>query len=165
MSESGLKKYADEQINKYIEKLREKANKIYQQYSKLSKESTIELNFLLGDMEFISGIKPYKKIYEKMYQPLFNILDKIKEECYHFNLHLEGKGNEAVVLEKLFNLQRELFTITEKENDEIKSLIVMGTFVDNMLVNLEEFRADMYNIKPEEQKAHPIICVNHNKNS
>ena len=34
-------------------------------------------------------------------------LNKIKEECYHFQLFLDGEGNEAVVLEKILELQKE----------------------------------------------------------
>lgn len=163
LSKSGLKKYANEQIDKYIEKLRKKAKKLYQQYIILSNESTIELNFLLGDMEFFLGKKPYEKIYKKLYQPLFEKLDKIKEEVYHFELYLENQGNEAVVLEKLFTLQKELFALKIEENDKMKSYIVMGEFNDNMLINLEEFRANMYNIKPEGQKTHPILCKTNKK--
>ena len=39
----------------------------------------------------------------------------------------------------------------------------MGTFNDNMLINLEEFRADMYNIEPEKQNIHPILFKSHKK--
>lgn len=158
ISKSGLEKYADEQIDKYIEKLRNKSEKICQQYIILSNESTAELNFLLGDMEFFLGKKPYEKIYKKLYQPLFEKLDKIKEEVYHFELYLENQGKEAVVLEKLFTLQKELFALKTKENDKMKTYIVTGKFNDSILMSLEEFRADMYNIKPEYQKTHPILC-------
>ena len=40
---------------------------------------------------------------------------------------------------------------------------VMGTFNDNMLINLEKFRADMYNIEPEKQNIHPILFKSHKK--
>lgn len=163
LSKSGLRKYADEQIDKYIEKLRKKAKKIYRQYIILSNESTMELNFMLGDMEFFLGKKPYEKIYKKLYQPLLEKLDKIKEEVYHFELYLENQGNEIVVLEKLFALQQELFALKTEENDKMKTYIVTGKFNDNMLMNLEEFRANMYNVKPEYQKTHPILCKTNKK--
>lgn len=163
LSKSGLKKYANEQIDKYVEKLREKTKKICKQYIILSNENTTELNFLLGDMEFFLGKKPYEKIYKKLYQPLFEKLDKIKEEVYHFELYLENQGNEVVVLEKLFTLQQELFSLKIEENDKMKTYIVTGKFNDDMLMNLEEFRADMYNVKSEYQKTHPILCKTNKK--
>lgn len=163
ISKSGLKKYANEQVDKYIEKLRKKAEEIFKQYINLSKESTKEMNFMLGDMQFLSGNKPYEKIHKKMYQPLFNMLDKIKKQSYHFNLYLDGHGNEAVCMEKLFELQKQLFELKIEENETVKNYIVMGTFNDSMLINLEEFRADMYNIKPEKQNIHPILVKSHKK--
>lgn len=46
---------------------------------------------MLGDMQFFSGEKSYTKIHNNTYQPLFEMLNKIKEECYHFQLFLDGK--------------------------------------------------------------------------
>lgn len=163
ISKSGLKTFANEQVDKYIEKFRKKAEIVFKQYINLAKESTKEMNFMLGDMQFLSGNKPYEKIHKKMYQPLFDMLDKIKEQSYHFNLYLEGHGNEAVCIEKLFELQKQLFKLKIEENETVKNYTVMGTFNDNMLINLEEFRADMYNIEPEKQNIHPILFKSHKK--
>lgn len=49
----------------YIEKFRKKAEKVFKQYINLAKESTKEMNFMLGDMQFLSGNKPYEKIHKK----------------------------------------------------------------------------------------------------
>ena len=157
-SKSSLNNYASECVDTHIEKMRKKAKEIYSQYITISKQSTINLNFMLGDMQFFSGKKPYQKIHTKTYQPLFNIINDINDESFHFKLFLDGEGNEAVVLEKIFDLQHKIFDIEIRENDDLKSYIINNKFINQMLLNLEEFRADMYGIKPEEQQLHPVEC-------
>ena len=158
-----LHQYANERIDKYIEKMRVNCKKIYNKYINISKESTIELSFMLGEMQFFSGKKAFIKVYNNTYKPLYDILNVIKEECYHFELFLNGEGNEAVALEKLLMIQKELFEVEIKETDEDKSYIINNRFLDKMLINLETFRADMYGIKPEYPELHPIQCRTYNK--
>ncbi len=163
VSKGSIQIYASECVDTHIEKLRNKAKEIYEQYINISKDSTIELSFMLGDMQFFSGKNPYIKIHNNTYQPLFEMLNKIKEECYHFQLFLDGEGNEAVVLEKLLELQKEVFDVEIKESDDYKSYIINNKFLNKMLTNLEEFRADMYGVEPEEQYLHPVECRTYNK--
>lgn len=163
VSKGSIQIYASECVDTNIEKLRNKAKEIYEQYINISKESTIELSFMLGDMQFFSGKNPYIKTHNNTYQPLFEMLNKIKEECYHFQLFLDGEGNEAVVLEKILELQKEVFDVEIKESDDYKSYIINNKFLNKMLINLEEFRADMYGVEPEEQYLHPVECRTYNK--
>ena len=158
ISKESLKIYASGRVDKDIEKLRNKAKEIYIQYINISKESTTELNFMLGDIKFFSGKKPFTKIHNNTYKPLHEMLNKIKVECYHFQLFLDGEGNEAEALEKIFDLQKELFDVEIKEYDDYKSYIINNKFLNKMLINLENFRADMYGIEPEDQHFHPIEC-------
>ena len=163
VSKASIQIYVSECVDTHIEKLRNKAKEIYEQYINISKDSTIELSFMLGDMQFFSGKNPYIKIHNNTYQPLFEMLNKIKEECYHFQLFLDGEGNEAVVLEKLLELQKEVFDVEIKESDDYKSYIISNKFLNKMLINLEEFRADMYGVEPEEQYLRPVECRTYNK--
>ena len=163
VSKGSIQIYASECVDTHIEKLRNKAKEIYEQYINISKESTIELSFMLGDMQFFSGKNPYIKIHNNTYQLLLEMLNKIKEECYHFQLFLDGEGNEAVVLEKLLELQKEVFDVEIKESDDYKSYIINNKFLNKMLINLEELRADMYGVEPEEQYLHPVECRRYNK--
>ena len=156
--------YANERVDKDIEKIREQAKEIFEQYVELSKESTIELSFMLGDMEFISRKKAYNKIYKNMYEPFYNALDRINQESYHFGLFLNGGGNESVCIDKLFKLQKEFFDLEIKDTDNDKSYIVNNTFLNRMQNNTELFRAEMYNIKPNKIDTHPIICRTYYKN-
>lgn len=163
MSKDGLHQYANERVDKYIEKLRKKVQEIYKQYIELSKESIVGLSFKLGDMEFFSGKKNYEKIYNNLYKPLYDILNKVKEESYHFQLFLDGEGNEAVALEKLLTLQKEIFAVDINENDDYKNYIINNKLFNRMMINLEIFRADMYGIKPEKQELHPVECRTYRK--
>lgn len=163
VSKGSVQIYASKCVDTYIEKLRNRAKEIYEQYINISKESTIELSFILGDMQFFSGKNPYIKIYNNTYQPLFEMMNKIKEECYHFQLFLDGEGSEVVALEKLLELQKEIFDVEIKESDDYKSYIINNKFLNKMLINLEEFRADMYGVEPEEQYLHPVECRTYNK--
>ena len=47
--------------------------------------------------------------------------------------------------------------------DDYKSYIINNKFLNKMLINLEEFRADMYGVEPEEQYLHPVECRTYNK--
>ena len=163
VSRGSVQIYASKCVDTYIEKLRNRAKEIYEQYINISKESTIELSFILGDMQFFSGKNPYIKIYNNTYQPLFEMMNKIKEECYHFQLFLDGEGSEVVALEKLLELQKEIFDVEIKESDDYKSYIINNKFLNKMLINLEEFRTDMYGVEPEEQYLHPVECRTYNK--
>lgn len=158
MSEKGFKSYASDCIDRDVEKIRNKAREIYQQYIEVSKESTIELNFMLGDIQFLSGKKQLKKILDDTYKPLFEKINKIKEESYHFKLFLDGEGNEAIVLEKLLKLQKEIFDIKTKDLGDFKSYTIYNSFSDNMLINLENFRAKIYGIQPDKVELHPVEC-------
>ena len=55
VSKTSIQIYASECVDTHIEKLRNKAKEIYEQYISISKESTIELSFMLGDMQFFQG--------------------------------------------------------------------------------------------------------------
>ena len=163
VSKEVFHQYASECIDKYIEKIRANCKKIYNQYINISKESTIELSFMLGEMQFFSGKKPLIKIYNNTYKPLYDTLNIIQEESYHFQLFLNGEGNEAVVLEKLLMIQKEIFEVEIKETDDDRSYIINNKFLNKMLINLETFRADMYGIKPEYPELHPIQCRTYKK--
>ena len=69
VSKERLHEYASECIDKYVGKIRKKSKEIYKQYINISKESTTELSFMLGDMQFFFGKNPFIKIYNNTYKP------------------------------------------------------------------------------------------------
>ena len=164
ISIKSMERYADEYIDKYIKRLNKKARTIYKQYVNVSSCNTLELSFLLGDMEFISGKKPYNKIYNSTYEPLLDFFDIIQEPCIIFKDFLNNHCNESIALRTLFNTQRHLFCRKKEENDEFIKYVIEATFLDKMIEKLEEFRADMYGIEPEKQNLYPVECIVFNKN-
>lgn len=151
LSKHGFDIYSSEQVDKYLQKFKTEYDEIINEYINLSKESTSKLNVLIGNMEFLCGKKKMIEIHKKTYQPLYELLNKIKEEAYHFNLYLKGEGNEAVCVEKVLELQKELFNVKYENNSEI----IYDSFCDNLSKESENLRAYIYNIVPEYLEIHP----------
>ena len=61
ISKDAGEKYLEEQIEKTYNKTTEKINKIVEQYLNYLKQSTDNLNFVLGDIEFFTGKTNYIK--------------------------------------------------------------------------------------------------------
>ena len=163
VSRESLNKCANYSVNKDIVKIKNKAKEICEQYVKISELSTMDLSFMLGDMQFFIGSAPYKKIYYKTYQELFDLLDYISDEAYHLKRFIDGEGSEEFALETIFKLQKMIFDVDIDDNKDFKRYVISNKFVDKMLVNLEEFRADMYGIKPAEVQIHPVESITFNK--
>lgn len=164
------KKLSEKEYGKIIDELFEETNDkiiknmdiIIKQYIELSKESTSKLNFLLGDLEFLMGKGNYKKIHNRIYKPLYDMLNCIKEQTFHFKSYINGEGNQCVVLEKLLNLQKTIFNVKKSDGINKYDTIIYNTFVDNMLIDLEELRAYMYGIKKENIDTFPIKAIANN---
>ena len=153
------KKYAKVKVENDIEEFRNKVKEVCLQYIQTADNcSTRNLTFLLGDIEFFSGKKEYVKIYKNLYKPFRDLLDEICSEVVHFRLFINNKGNEVVVMEKILNLQNRIYKRKIKENDGYIFENVFHVFIDKMLINLENFRAMMYNMSAEKQKIYPRYC-------
>lgn len=151
------KKYAKTIVEKEVEDFRKEAKDVCLQYIEAADNcSTSQLIFLLGDIEFISGKKEYINIHRNLYQPFHDLLDDICSEAYHFRLFINNEGNEAEVIEKVLHLQDKIYRKEYREKDEYIFENLFNDFRDKMLINLENFRAMVYNINPEEQKIYPI---------
>ena len=138
-------------IDNEINAIRKRLIIVCKEYIEVSKESTLKLNVLLGDMCFFTGKKPYNQIYENTYMSMYNLFYRIYEECVHIKPFIDGKGNEAIVLSKVLNLQKELFNLEIKEDKISKEYTIKHTFVNNMLDNLEELRVLIQGGKKEKQ--------------
>lgn len=158
-----LNDYAGKCVDSSIKKMRKAANEICNQYIDASKESAINLNFMLGDLCFFTGDKPYKKIYDNMFLPIYNILNDIKMESYHFELFLSNEGKESIALLKIFELQNKIFSLEISETKDYKKYIINNKFYNQMIMNLEEFRADMYCIKQEKIILTPVETRTYSK--
>lgn len=155
LSKNSFEIYLNHELEKETSKIFKHMDKILYQYKKCDEENTINLNFMLGDTEFISGKKFYNEIILNLYKPIYNLLYYIRKEIFHFNLYLNNEGNKAVVLGKILDLQNNIFTIEENE----ESITVFNSFNDKMHSNLESFRAKIYNIKPTQNEIHPVLYI------
>ncbi len=152
ISKDACKKYIDEKIEELYSKNTKKINTIVDQYLNYLNQSTDNLNFILGDVEFFTGNANYIKTYE-LFQKLYDLRIKIQEAARHFRYYKEGEGRQAVVLSEILKLQDYIFRIEETED----SKIIYREFSDMMQLKLEEFRARIiYNIEPDKVEILPI---------
>lgn len=152
ISEEEREKYLEEKIEKLYNRTIEKMDKIVDQYLNYLNQSTDNLNFILGDIEFFTGKTNYIKAHE-LFQKIYDLRVKIQESAIHFRYYKNGEGNKAVVLSEILKLQSNIFRIEESED----SKVVYREFSDIMKLKLEEFRAKIiYNIEPDEIHIIPL---------
>lgn len=155
ISAEASEKYLEEKIEKLYNKTTEKMDKIVDQYLSYLNQSTDNLNFLLGDIEFFTGKANYIKAHE-LFQKIYDLRVKIQESARHFRYYKEGEGNKAVVLSEILELQNNIFKVEENED----SKIIYREFGNMMELKLEEFRAKIiYNIEPDKIKIIPIYEI------
>lgn len=155
ISKDAGEKYLEEKIEKIYNKTTDKINKIVEQYLNYLKQSTDNLNFILGDIEFFTGKANYIKTHA-MFQKIYDLRVKMQESARHFRYYVEGEGNKAVILSEILELQKSIFKVEDNED----SKIVYREFCDTMELALEEFRAKIiYNIEPDKIKIVPIYEI------
>lgn len=155
ISMDSREKYLDEKIETIYNRTTDRINKIINQYLKYLENSTDNLNFILGDIEFFTGEKNYKKVYE-LFERIYNLNIKIQESARHFRYYSDGEGNKAFVLSEILKLQKDIFEVEDTED----SKIIYSKFIDSMEIQLEEFRANIiYNIKPEKIEIIPLMEI------
>ena len=155
ISKDSREKYLDEKIETIYNETTDKIDKIVHQYLKYLEHSTDNLNFILGDIEFFTGDKNYKKVYE-LFERIYSLNIKIQESARHFRYYIDGEGNKAFVLSEILKLQKDIFEVKET----VDSKIIYSKFIDNMEIKLEEFRANIiYNIEPEKIKIIPLMEI------
>lgn len=152
ISEETSEKYLEEKIEKLYNKTTEKMDKIVDQYLSYLDQSTDNLNFILGDIEFFTGKTNYINAHD-LFQKIYDLRVKIQEAARYFRYYKEGEGNKAVVLSEILELQKNIFRVEESED----SKVVYREFSDIMELKLEEFRAKIiYNIEPDKIHIIPL---------
>ena len=155
ISENTSKEYLKEKIEKIYNKTTDNINKIVEQYLNYSNQSTDNLNFILGDLEFFTGEKNYTKAHD-LFQKIYDLHLKIQESARYFRYYKDGEGNKALVLSEILKLQKNIFKIEESED----SRIVYREFSYIMELKLEEFRAKIiYNIEPDKIDRIPLYEI------
>lgn len=155
ISMDSREKYLEEEIEKIYNRTTDRIDKIVNQYLKYLEHSTDNLNFILGDIEFFTGKKNYKKAQE-LFERIYDLNIKIQESARHFRYYIDREGNKAFVLSEILKVQKEIFEVEETED----SKIIYSKFIDSMEIKLEEFRANIiYNIEPEKIAIIPLMEV------
>lgn len=155
LSKEGKRKFLNDELEKIYNNTVKKIDKITGQYLEFLNYSIEELNCILGDMEFFTGEENYLKAY-KLYKNIYELRLKIRNSARHFRYYKEGKGNKAIVLSEILELQKNIFRV--KENKKRK--MVYNEFVDEMNKELEEFRSEViYGVETEKYEKIPILEI------
>lgn len=168
MSKKETKIYIDSLIDSERERVLEKLEKVIDQYLNLNNYSFLEMNNLLGDVQFFTGKKPYLKLHKDIYEPLRNMYNELKEYvCYHFELYRNGEANRPdVLLSILLEHQEKLFRVEKKCEEDCEWHIIYSEFCDKMDDKIEEFRAKtIYQCVEEKINHHPIESSFYNRNT
>lgn len=167
MSKKETKGYINSLIESERKKVLEDLEKIIDQYLNLNNYSFLEINNLLGDVQFFTGKKQYLKLHQDIYEPLRNMYNELKEcVCYHFDLYRKGEANRPdVLLSILLEHQKKLFRIEKKNEKDCEWDIIYANFCDDMDDKIEEFRAKtIYHCDEEKINHHPVSSIFYNKN-
>lgn len=161
MSKKETKEYINLLIETERKRVLENLEKIIYQYLNINNYSFLEMNNLLGDVQFFSGKKQCLKIYRDIYEPLRNMYNDLKEKvCYHFELYHNGEANRIdVLLSILLEYQKNLFRIEKEVDENSEWYIIYASFCDDMEDKLEEFRANVIYHCTEEKISHQPICT------
>lgn len=114
-------------------------------YLETSKIDFEDLANAYGNLDFLFGNKTIRqKAYNSIYQKLQDWRNKLLIESYHFGLLKEGKGNFAISVRKLFELNDMFFEAkSEHTTSEIHTVVYQRLF-DDMADRIEEFRCSTY---------------------
>ena len=156
MSKKETKEYINNLIETERKRVLENLEKIIYQYLNLNNYSFLELNNLLGDVQFFAGKKQYLKVYRDIYEPLRNMYN----ELYH-----NGESDRIdVLLSILLEYQKNLFRMEKEVEENSEWHIIYASFCDDMEDKLEEFRARViYHCTEEKISHHPICTTFYNK--
>ncbi|ODR36230.1 hypothetical protein [Eisenbergiella tayi] len=164
ISPEEYKKLLIESVNRSAIEHLNNLEKIISDYCSISEISYAELEKEIGNIEFISGKKSWKKVYIDIHQPMKDELNKIKNISYHFKLYLNKESNNIpVVFHFLDEIQNTLFNIEIHDNETMTSKLVYNYFYDRMDRILEDFRSNIYNSTPEYKQRQCVYCTTHSK--
>ena len=131
------------QSDKQFEEILEKIDDVMDSYMMLAKEKYSEIEKVSGDICFFLdfGKRKWKQIYEKIHNPIREMLRTVRVESYHIKLYRNGEKNFAVALKKMLDLQESFMKLECSSSNGYNGIIVYADFYDKMDRELENFRA------------------------
>lgn len=140
--EKVLNHIRDQEATQYLDTL----NRAIDNYISIAQTDWNEFNKLFGVVEFLIGKRHYEKLYQNIYEPLWQKRHVVEAQVYpHFLLYQNGENkNRGVILLKLLELQSQFFTV---ESDK-SGTHIYNDFWTNMERKIEDFRVSIYKREP-----------------
>lgn len=155
--EEMLKRIRDQKVNEYLDTLIH----AIEGYISIAQTDWNELNKLFGVIEFLTGKRQYEKLYQNIYEPLWQKRRVVEAQVYpHFLPYKNGENkNRGVILLKLLELQSQFFTV---ESDK-SGTHIYNDFWTNMERKIEDFRVSIYKREspdyPERLNVHSVFSL------
>lgn len=137
-----LQKMYEKEKNDYKEKNKQQMEKIMDTYIFISEMDLDEFSQLYSrDFDFLFDFKNKKKlkIYHNFFEYIWNLLDEIDLQVYHFNIYKKEFKNYEVNYQKIRDLQNKIFYYEEKDIDSKTDFKAIKLFdeidVDSIGVN------------------------------
>ncbi len=148
-TEDQMKEWIENAYKSELDDARTQLKKGAEAYIAFADLSLFELSNAYGRLDFLFGNKTVRK---HAYDKLYNKIRAFKSLCLDnrriLNPYLQGKGNEIVSMDKMVLLQSKAF--------ENRDGAYYAKLRDDLRYDLETFRSQIYNIKPEYDDPYPI---------
>lgn len=149
-----LIEHIEHQANDYLRSM----DTAIDDYISIAESNFDELDRLFGVLEFLTGKRSYRKIYQDLYTPIKDKHRIIQKQVYpHFSSYKAGENkNKAVILSKLIELQNHIFMVQTSE----EFINIYNHFCCEMEQKLENFRVQIYkNNSPEHLNPYPVLTI------
>lgn len=148
-----IEKCISELYKKTLSDARKLLNEVLISYIRVVEMPIEDLDNAYGGLDFLFGNLRIRNrlAYNNIYLPIKKFRKKCAEETYHFKLYLNGEGNVGVCIDKVINLERQVFLI--------KGGCIYNNLSDLLRFNLERFRMRIYHCKPENHQSFPIATL------
>lgn len=135
-----VRKYCDDCVYEISEDIVSKLKEAADNYVDVSYINTIELSLILDDIQFFWRNKKRRQLFEETYYKIESLLNKISRNADTFKRYINGDNNYAYIADKIFNLQKELYTMEVESTKESIKYTVNYTFVSEIFKNIEAMR-------------------------
>lgn len=134
-----------EAYNDEMEKYKKHINECIDKYLEFSKIDLENLSYAYRAFDFIFGNKSVRDhAYNKIYVPIKNFTDEIKNEADNLKLIKEGKGNYAICIDKLLEFNNTMFTVEKIQRYDIEITDVYSMFNTDIRNALNYFLSKIY---------------------
>ena len=116
-----------------------------------------QLDNAYGNLDFIISNHSIRKYaYNNIFDKMRKFVYQFREEAYHFDLLNDGKGNFAVCVSKVVDLNKLFFAAKDVKAHGYVNTLVYQTAFDEIESELEKFRCKIYKTKYVPVKSSPI---------